>query len=112
MSLLLVGSVALDSVETPFGLNVELLGGSAPDFANSVSVCVSPVQVVAVVGEDFPQVHLDLLRNRGIDLGGLTREPGRTFRWKGRYTHQLNEAQTLDTQLNVFERFAPRLPEA
>ena len=66
---------------------------------------------VAVVGEDFPPEHLEFLRSRGVDLEGLTREPGRTFRWRGKYTYQLNEAQTLDTQLNVFERFSPRLPE-
>lgn len=112
MSLLVVGSVALDTVETPFGQKEDVLGGSATYFSTSASFFVSPVKVVAVVGEDFPREHLDFLSGRGIDLSGLTREPGRTFRWKGRYTHQLNEAHTLDTQLNVFERFAPRLPEA
>ncbi len=112
MSLLVVGSVALDSVETPFGMKEDVLGGSATYFSTSASFFINPVQVVAVVGEDFPQGHLDFLKGRGIDLGGLTREPGRTFRWKGRYTHQLDEAHTLDTQLNVFERFAPTLPDA
>lgn len=111
MSLLVVGSVALDSVETPFGQKDDVLGGSATYFSTAASF-FSPVKVVAVVGEDFPQAHLDFLSRRGIDLAGLTREPGRTFRWKGKYGWQLNEAQTLDTQLNVFQTFQPRLPEA
>jgi sugar/nucleoside kinase (ribokinase family) len=110
MSLLVVGSVALDSVETPFGKQEDVLGGSATFFSVSASF-FTQVMAVAVVGEDFPEEHLDFLRRRGVDLEGVTREPGRTFRWRGKYTYQLNEAQTLDTQLNVFERFAPRLPE-
>jgi sugar/nucleoside kinase (ribokinase family) len=109
MSLLVVGSVALDSVETPFGHKQDVLGGSATYFATAASF-FAPVKMVAVVGEDFPEVHLNFLRGRGIDLEGLTREPGQTFRWKGRYGFQLNEAQTLDTQLNVFQAFQPRLP--
>src|SRR5690242_15648874 len=111
MSLLVVGSVALDSVETPFGQREEVLGGSATFFSTSSSF-FTKVQMVAVVGEDFPQAHVDFLHGRGIDLAGLTRESGRTFRWKGRYGFQLNEAQTLDTQLNVFSQFAPKLPES
>ncbi|AKJ03707.1 sugar/nucleoside kinase (ribokinase family) [Archangium gephyra] len=110
MSLLVVGSVALDSVETPFGLKEDVLGGSATYFSTSASF-FAPTQVVAVVGEDFPQAHLDFLKARGVDLEGVTREKGRTFRWKGRYGFQLNEAETLDTQLNVFQSFSPRLPE-
>jgi sugar/nucleoside kinase (ribokinase family) len=111
MSLLVVGSVALDSLETPFGQKEDALGGSATYFSTSASF-FSPVQVVAVVGEDFPEAHLTFLKGRGIDLEGVTREPGKTFRWKGKYGYQLNEAQTLDTQLNVFERFSPKLPES
>jgi sugar/nucleoside kinase (ribokinase family) len=111
MSLLVVGSVALDSVETPFGMKEEILGGSATYFSTSASF-FTPTQVVAVVGEDFPQGHLDFLQARGIDLAGVTREKGRTFRWKGKYGYQLNEAQTLDTQLNVFQSFSPKLPES
>ncbi len=111
MSLLVVGSIALDSVETPFGLKEDILGGSATYFSASASF-FTPVKLVAVVGEDFPQVHLDFLRSRGVDLEGLTAEKGRTFRWKGRYGWQLNEAETLDTQLNVFQSFSPRLPES
>jgi sugar/nucleoside kinase (ribokinase family) len=110
MSLLAVGSVALDSVQTPFGVQEEVLGGSATYFSVSASFFTS-VQVVAVVGEDFPQGHLDFLRSRGVDLEGITHQPGRTFRWKGRYGYELNEAHTLDTQLNVFESFSPELPE-
>ncbi|MBU8894798.1 sugar kinase [Corallococcus sp. H22C18031201] len=111
MSLLVVGSVALDSLETPFGQKEDVLGGSATYFSTSASF-FTPVQVVAVVGEDFPEGHLTFLKSRGIDLEGLTREPGRTFRWRGRYGWELNEAQTLDTQLNVFQSFSPKLPEA
>ena len=111
MSLLAVGSVALDSVETPFGRREEVLGGSASFF----SVCASffgPVRLVAVVGEDFPEQHVQFLAGRGIDLAGLSRRPGRTFRWKGRYEFDLNQAHTLDTQLNVFADFRPDLPAA
>jgi len=111
MSLLVVGSVALDSVETPFGLKEDVLGGSATYFSTSASF-FTPVKVVAVVGEDFPQAHLDFLSSRGVDIAGVTREKGRTFRWKGRYGWQLNEAETLDTQLNVFQSFSPKLPES
>ncbi|MFL5350069.1 MAG: PfkB family carbohydrate kinase [Hyalangium sp.] len=111
MSLLVVGSVALDSVETPFGKKEEVLGGSATFFSTAASF-FNPVQLVAVVGEDFPEAHVQFLRARGIGLDGLTREKGRTFRWKGKYGFQLNEAQTLDTQLNVFQSFAPKLPES
>ncbi len=111
MPLLVVGSVALDSVETPFGHRQEVLGGSATYF----SVCASffgPVRLVAVVGEDFPDEHVRFLASRGVDLAGLARRPGRTFRWKGRYEFDLNQAHTLDTQLNVFADFCPELPQA
>src|SRR5688500_7689946 len=111
MSLLVVGSVALDSVETPFGQQEEVLGGSATYFSVAASF-FSPVRLVAVVGKDFPERHVTCLKARGVDLAGLVKQEGRTFRWKGRYTHQLNEAQTLDTQLNVFQHFAPDLPAA
>ena len=111
MSVLVVGSVALDSVETPFGARDEILGGSATYFSMAASF-FAPVQLVAVVGEDFPAAYVELLQRKGVDLAGLVRRPGRTFRWKGRYSHHLNEAQTLDTQLNVFEHFEPQLPES
>lgn len=110
MSLVVVGSVALDSVETPFGKKDDVLGGSATFFSTAASF-FTQVMAVAVVGDDFPEAHLEFLRSRRVDLEGVTREKGRTFRWSGKYTYQLNEAQTLDTQLNVFERFSPRLPD-
>jgi len=106
--LLAVGSVALDSVETPFGARQDALGGSATYFAAAASL-LAKVSVVGVVGDDFDLEELDFLRRRGVSLEGLSRVPGRTFRWKGRYGYDLNTAQTLDTQLNVFERFEPRL---
>ncbi len=108
--LLVVGSVALDTVTTPFGEVSEVLGGSATYFATAASYFTS-VDLIAVVGEDFPQQHVTFLKSRGIDLAGLEHRPGHTFRWKGEYTHQLNEAHTLDTQLNVFESFKPTIPE-
>ena len=111
MSLLCVGSVALDSVETPFGRKDDVLGGSASYFSTAASF-FGPVRLVAVVGEDFPAEHVAFLRSRGVDLAGLSRQPGRTFRWKGRYEFDLNQAHTLDTQLNVFAAFRPELPEA
>ncbi len=111
MSLVVVGSVALDSLETPFGRRDDVLGGSASYFSTAASF-FGPTRVVAVVGQDFPVEHLDFLASRGVDLEGLLRRPGRTFRWKGRYEFDLNVAHTLDTQLNVFAEFAPDLPES
>lgn len=108
--LLVVGSVALDTVRTPFGEASEVLGGSATYFATAASYFTS-VDLIAVVGEDFPEQHLKFLKTRGIDLTGLERRTGETFRWKGEYTYQLNEAHTLDTRLNVFETFRPKIPE-
>lgn len=110
MSLLVVGSVAFDSVKSPFGHVEEAVGGSATFFSTSASY-FTDVHLVAVVGEDFPESELDDLRGRGVDLSGLTRASGRTFRWKGEYGADLNEARTLDTQLNVFEAFDPELPD-
>ncbi len=109
--LLVVGSVALDSVETPFGKVTDVLGGAATYFSYSASF-FTRVRLVATVGEDFPPEHLTLLREREVDLGGLQQRPGRTFRWKGAYGYDLNEAKTLDTQLNVFADFEPVLSDA
>ncbi len=109
MSLLVVGSVALDSVRTPFGEQREVLGGSASYFAVSASY-FTEVRMVGVIGEDFPEREIDLFRRRAIDIEGLERVPGRTFRWAGEYKYDLNEAITLDTQLNVFEYFQPKIP--
>jgi len=110
MSVLVVGSVALDSVRTPFGEVEEVLGGSAVFFSMSASF-FNEVRLVAVVGEDFPSQYVDLLASRRIDVRGLQRLPGKTFRWKGYYDYDLNDARTLDTQLNVFEDFHPSIPE-
>ena len=111
MSILVVGSVALDTVRTPFGQADEALGGSATYFSAAASF-FADVRLVAVVGEDFPDRHLEFLRSRRVDLGGLRRVPGKTFRWVGEYGFDLNQARTLETQLNVFADFAPQIPEA
>lgn len=109
--LLVVGSVALDSVETPFGKVDSVLGGSATYFSYAASF-FTRARVVASVGEDFPREHLALLGRRGIDVDGIeVAGGGRTFRWAGRYGYDLNEAQTLDTQLNVLASFRPRLAD-
>ena len=111
MSLVVIGSVALDSVETPFGRREAVLGGSATYFSTSASF-FGPVRLVAVVGEDFPDEHARFLEGRGVELDGLARRPGRTFRWKGRYEYDLNVAHTLETHLNVFADFRPEVPAA
>lgn len=110
MSILVVGSVAFDSVETPFGVVDNVLGGSATYFSTAASF-FTDVNLVAVVGDDFPQEHVTFLESRNIDLKGLARNPGKTFHWKGKYGYDLNEAQTLETHLNVFETFKPRIPD-
>ena len=110
MAILVVGSVALDTVETPFGRAEEVLGGSATYFSTSASY-FAPVRLVAVIGDDLPEEEIAFLKARGVDLRGLKRVRGRTFRWRGRYGFDLNEAHTLDTQLNVFEDFSPEIPE-
>ena len=107
--LLVVGSVALDSVETSRGRRDEILGGAACYSCYAASF-FAPTRLVGVVGSDFPTAHEDLLRSHGIDLAGLERVPGRTFRWAGRYAADFNTRTTLDTQLNVFETFKPKLP--
>ncbi len=111
MDILVIGSVAFDSVETPFGRGDDVLGGSATYFSTSASFFTG-VQLVAVVGEDFPEEPRQFLSSRGVDLAGLQTRPGQTFRWKGRYGYDLNEAHTLETHLNVFETFHPELPES
>ena len=109
MNLLVVGSVALDSIETPAGKAERVLGGSAVYFSVAASY-FTDVGLVAVIGRDFPEEHIGLLQQRKIDLRGLTRESGLTFHWKGRYNGDLNEAESLETQLNVFETFRPLIP--
>jgi sugar/nucleoside kinase (ribokinase family) len=108
--ILAVGSVALDTVETPFGRAEDALGGSATFFSASARF-FSPVSVVAVVGKDFPAKHVALLKKLGVDTRDLVAVPGRTFRWHGRYSYDLNNPKTLKTELNVFETFRPRVSE-
>jgi sugar/nucleoside kinase (ribokinase family) len=109
MSVLVVGSVALDTLETPHGSAPEVLGGAATYFAVAASF-FGPVQLVGVVGEDFPRADLDWLASRGIDLAGLDVRPGRSLRWTGRYHEDMNVRDTLSFEANVFESFAPELP--
>jgi sugar/nucleoside kinase (ribokinase family) len=109
MSLTVVGSIALDTVETPWGSNEEGLGGAATYCALAASN-YAQVHLVGVVGEDFPSEHVELLQSKHIDIEGLERVPGKTFRWTGRYHQDVNRRDTLDTQLNVFEDFHPKLP--
>jgi sugar/nucleoside kinase (ribokinase family) len=111
MTVLCVGSVALDSVETPFGKADDVLGGSAVHFSTSASH-FAPVQVVGVVGTDYPLEKLAPLSARGVDLSGIEKMEGRSFRWRGRYRHDLNSAETLETHLGVFSDFRPKIPEA
>lgn len=110
MSILVVGSVALDSVETPFGRADEVLGGSAVFFAAAASL-LAPVQVVGVVGDDFPVDDLRSSLNGQVDLSGVTTAPGESFRWSGVYAYDLNSRETRETRLGVFADFRPRIPE-
>jgi sugar/nucleoside kinase (ribokinase family) len=109
MTVLVVGSVALDSVETPFGRADDVLGGSGVFFSASASH-FTPVQLVGIVGDDYPLEQLEQLAVRGVDLGGLEKTEGNSFRWRGRYRHDLNSAETLETHLGVFSRFSPKIP--
>lgn len=109
MSLLVVGSVALDDVRTPFGEVKGALGGSATFFSVAASY-FTDVSMVAVVGEDFPEGHIEFFHGRSIDTAGLEVAEGETFHWSGVYGYDLNNRETLDTQLNVFEKFDPRIP--
>jgi len=113
VSLLIVGSVALDTVETPFGRAQDALGGSAVYISVSSSYFTAPVRLVGVVGGDFAKEHISFLESRHVDLDGLqTVEGGKTFRWGGKYHYDLNVRDTLFTSLNVFEKFDPKIPEA
>ena len=113
MSILVVGTVAFDTVETPFGRAERILGGSATYAALAARLLAGPVHVNAVVGADFPEAHLDLLRDRGVDTDGIVRDPdGETFFWAGRYYDDLNSRDTLATHLNVLATFTPDLPAA
>lgn len=109
MSILVVGSVALDSIKTPFGERADILGGSATFFSIAASF-FNKVDIVATVGEDFPKRHIDIFRKRGIGIEGLKVNVGKTFRWKGYYEYDLNTAHTIATHLNVFSDFNPQVP--
>ncbi len=109
-SIAVVGSVAYDSVETPFGKVTEVLGGAATYFSIAAGY-FTDIQLVAAVGNDFRQQDVSLLESRNIDLAGLETLPGKTFRWAGKYGYDLNDCRTLDTQLNVLADFRPNLPE-
>ena len=109
-SVLVVGSVALDSVETPFGKAEEVLGGSATFFSASASL-LAPVQLVGIVGRDYPVERLEPLKKRGVNLAGLECADGESFHWRGRYRHDLNSAETIETRLGVFSHFRPKIPD-
>jgi sugar/nucleoside kinase (ribokinase family) len=111
MSVLVVGTVAFDSIETPFGSVERVLGGSASYFALGASF-FAPVRVVGVIGQDFPQDYLDLFTQRGIDIEGVKRERGDTFHWRGRYHEDINLRDTIELHLNVLAGFEPQLPES
>jgi len=111
MTLLVVGSIALDSIFTPFGETADALGGSAVYFSVAGSI-LHPVQVVGVIGKDYPRDELEKLAARGIDWGGVEQAEGESFRWKGKYSYDLQSRETLETRLGVFADFQPRLPPA
>ncbi len=110
MSVLVVGTVAFDSIETPSGSVERVLGGSASYFALGASF-FAPVRIVGVIGEDFPQDYLDLFTQRGVDIAGLKRERGETFHWRGRYHEDINVRDTVELHLNVLAGFEPQLPD-
>ena len=111
MSLLVLGSIALDTVKTPIEERADLLGGSA-SYAAVAASFFSPVNLVGIVGEDFPKEHIEFFKARDIDLAGLQVVPGKTFRWSGEYMWDMNQRETRSVELNVFENFTPDLPEA
>lgn len=111
MSVLIVGSIALDDIATPLEKKTDLLGGSA-SYASLAASFFGPVRLVGVVGQDFPAVHTKMFQDRGIDVTGLEVREGSTFRWSGQYEQNMNLRRTLHVALNVFEGFSPRLPES
>jgi len=111
MSIVVVGSVAFDTIATPSGRADNVLGGAATYFALAASY-FTDVRVVAVVGDDFTAEHENVMKKRGVDTRGIERSKGKTFRWGGQYLDNLNEAKTDFTELNVFENFQPRIPDA
>ena len=111
MTLLVVGSIALDSVATPFGQTADAPGGSATFFA-AAGCLLHPVQVVGVIGSDYPLGVLKQLATRGVDLAGVEQVEGESFRWKAKYSYDLSSRETLDTRLGVFAHFRPKIPAA
>ena len=109
-SVLVVGSLAFDDLEMPSGTFCDVLGGAAT-YSSIAASMLSPVRLVGVVGADFAEAHLRALRQRGVDTAGVERLPGQTFRWRGRYSADLASRETLDTQLNVFADFRPKIPQ-
>ena len=111
MSVLIVGSIAIDSIKTKLEEHQELLGGSA-SYASVAASLLTTVNLVGIVGTDFPKQHIELFRSRAINIEGLQIVEGRTFRWSGEYEWDMNQRKTLSVELNVFENFSPRLPES
>lgn len=110
-NVLILGSIALDSLKTPFGTRKDVLGGSV-SYASVASSLFSNTNIVGVIGDDFPQQHIELLESKGVNTEGLEKAAGKTFRWDGYYEYDMNQAHTVDTQLNVFADFAPKIPES
>lgn len=110
MDLVALGTIALDSVETPFGKKKEVLGGSTVYFSLAAGF-FSPCGIIGVVGSDFPEKHLSFLAGRGVDVKGVEKKTGKTFRWSGSYEYDMNSARTLKTDLNVLAAFKPRIPK-
>ena len=110
MSVLIVGSIAIDNIKTKLEEHENLLGGSA-SYASVAASLLTTVNLVGIVGTDFPRRHIELLRSRGINIDGLQIVDGRTFRWSGEYEWDMNQRKTLSVELNVFENFSPKLPE-
>jgi len=110
LSILVLGTVALDNVKTPFGQRKQMLGGSAAHFSMAARI-FTPVELVAIVGKDFPQKNIDFLEAKGINISALIRSEGKTFRWSGEYKDDLNTAITLNTELGVLSSFKPRISD-
>ena len=110
MSIIVLGTVALDSVKTPFGRRKDLLGGSAAHFSMAARL-FTKVNLIAIVGSDFPQEHISFLSSKKLNLSSLIVDKGKTFRWEGQYQGDLNSALTLNTQLGVLSAFKPRVTE-
>jgi cytidine kinase len=111
MSLLIIGSIAIDSIKTQLETHSELLGGSA-SYGSIAASFFSPVNLVGIVGTDFPAEHINLFKSHGVDLEGLEIVEGKTFRWSGEYEWDMNKRTSLSTELNVFETFSPKLPSS